>query len=165
LALAAGATLIEIDASFDLVDLLLALGRGVGMHPANNYNLLEETRQLREELGVACRLIQLLALRLQAIGGNETLGPELTRVVESFDAREPQGLMDQIGALAKNKQDSKSVRQLRELLGCTWDEAFETLDQWGSLNANQKFGVLYFRQARRALKSALKQTTPQVANP
>jgi hypothetical protein len=147
----------------DIFALLLSLNRGGGM-PASNRYLLEETRRLQEEVGVACRLIQLLALRLQAIGGDEALGPELTRVVQSFDALEPQGLMDQIGLLAKNKQDTKSVRQLRELLGCTWDEAFEMLDQWGSLTANQRFGMLYLGQARRALKLALNQSTPQAAN-
>jgi hypothetical protein len=144
--------------------MLLDLGLGAAVELSYDRNHLEERRQLKEDVGVACRLVQLLALRLQAVGGGEALGPELTQVVQSFDARERQGLMDQIGALAKNKKDPKSVRQLRELLGCTWDEAFETLDQWGSLTPNQKFGMLYLRQARRALRSALNQSTLQVAN-
>lgn len=116
---------------------------------------LKRTQRLEQETAVATRLVQLLVGQLQVAGDVDTLGPELTRVLAACDDKQLRGIVQRIDLLMKTKQRTNAVRQYRDLLACTWDEALEAIEEWGSLSSDQKMAWIYTKKAHQALKQPI----------
>jgi hypothetical protein len=109
---------------------------------------------LGQELNAAFRIIHLLAERLKTLEGKEAIGPELDRVLSVCDSKERQNLLEQVNDLAVHKEDTKSVRVIRELFACTWDRAFELINNWPDFTAEEKANAIWARQMRVAFQKA-----------
>lgn len=116
----------------------------------DNYRTIH---QLEEYLDVALCLLRQTAERLRSAVGAEALGPQLNRFLEGNDLVAQSELVSRLDSFIKQKKQTEAVRQLRELLLVTWDQAFELYGCWRHWDQTKKMRCLQAAELRRLFAS------------
>jgi hypothetical protein len=111
---------------------------GVGGYAAWVAGLVENIRHLEEDLDIVVRLLGAFAVRFRAVLGPDALGPELGKLLVALDVSRQEELAARLNELTKRGAEPAAVREVRDVAGCTWDEAFALIRAWDTYTTDQK---------------------------
>jgi hypothetical protein len=110
----------------------------VPITPAMPAQVIEAVADLDEDLDLALDLVGEVAVCLRAALGESAVGPRLAAVAEAVSTCSVEALLSQVEAIVAAGEEGVAARQLRELVGVTWDEAYALRHHWLSMGVAHK---------------------------
>lgn len=116
---------------------------------------------LEADLDVALGLLSELTSRLRDVLGEQALGLRLTAVADASEQASLGEFQRLITHIIAESEEGSAARQLRDLTGVTWDEAYALRNRWNHLGTDDRQRLVLRMAFRNALRTMPSHALPK----